>query len=171
MSLPKKLLSGFLAKKIPHTVVEHKKVFTAFDIAATTKTPLVRVAKTLLVRAGKIFSIVVLSAGHMADAKKLAKVLKAPSIQFVREKDMIKRLKMGARTSLSSFGSMYALPVILDKAFAKQKKAFFSGGSFTHSIHMAMKDFIKHEQPQMALFAVVKKIAKKAQAARAKRKK
>lgn len=171
MSLPKKLLSGFSEKKIPHTIIEHKKVFTAFDIAATTKQPLVRVAKTLLVRAGKLFSIVVLSAGHMIDAKKLAKTLKAPSIQFVREKDMVKRLKMGAKASLSSFGSMYALPVLLDRAFAKQKKALFSGGSFTHSVHMAMKDFIKHEKPQTALISIVKKIAKKARMKSVKRKK
>ncbi len=167
----KKLISSFLAKGIPHEVVEHKKVFTAFDVAATTKTPLAKVAKTLLVRAGKVFSLVVVSAGHMIDTKKLAKALKVPTIQFVKEKDMVKQLKMGKKESLSSFGSMHALPVLLDKAFAKQKKALFSPGSFTQSIHMTMKDFIKHEKPQSALVTVVKKIVKKARAVSAKKKK
>ncbi len=161
MSLPKKLLSSFLAKTIPHVVVEHKKVFTAFDLAATTKTPLGHVAKTLLVRAGKLFSIVIVSAGHMIDSKKLSKALNVSGIQFVKEKDMMKRLSMGRGKSLSSFGSAYALPVLLDKAFVKQKKALFSGGSFTHSISMTMKDFVKHENPMMALIAVVKKLPKK----------
>ncbi|MEK7649263.1 MAG: YbaK/EbsC family protein [Patescibacteria group bacterium] len=161
MPLPKKLLSSFAAKNIPHAIIEHKKVFTAFDIAATTKTPLLRVAKTLLVKAGKLCAIVVVSAGHMIDSKKLAKALKVPAIQFVKEKDMLKRLKMGAKASLASFGSIYALPVLVDKAFAKQKKALFSAGSFTHSIHMAMKDFVKHEKPQIALIAIIKKIVKK----------
>lgn len=167
----KKLLSSFLAKGIPHEVIEHKKVFTAFDVAATTRVPLAKVAKTLLVRAGKLFSIVIVSAGHMIDTKKLSKALKASSVQFVKEKDMLKQLKMGRKASLSSFGSMHGLPVLLDKAFAKQKKVLFSGGSFTQSIHMAMKDFIKHEKPQSAVIAVVKKLAKKARVARSPKKK
>lgn len=161
MPLPKKLLSRFQTSGIPHSVIEHRKVFTAFDLAATTKTPLTQVAKTLLVRAGKFFSLVIVSAGHMIDSKKLAKALKVSAVQFVKEKDMLKKLKLNKKSSLSSFGSMYGLPVMLDKAFAKQKKALFSAGSVTHSIHMAMKDFVKHEAPQSALIAVVKKIAKK----------
>ena len=171
MPLSKKLLSMFLIKKIPHRIIEHKKVFTAFDIAATTKTPLAHVAKTLLVKAEKLFAIVIVSAGHMIDSKKLAKALKVSAIQFVKEKDMLKRLKLGKKASLASFGSIYALPVLIDKAFARQKKALLSGGSFTHSIHMAMKDFIKHEKPQSVLIAVVKKIAKKARRLRSNKKK
>ena len=106
MSISKKLLSSLSKHNIQHAIIEHKKVFTAFDIAATTKTPLALVAKTLLVRAGKSLALVIASAGHMIDAQKLAKVLKVAKVSFVKEKDMVKNLKMSKRQSLSSFGSL-----------------------------------------------------------------
>lgn len=147
-------------KNIPHAIIEHKKVFTAFDLASTTNIPLTHVAKTLLVRVGKAMKLVVVSASHVVDTAKLARALKIQTVSFVKEKDMMKNLKVSKNGRLASFGSLYKLPLLLDTAFAKQKKALFSGGSLTQSIHMALKDFIKHEEPTVALLATLKKFKK-----------
>lgn len=161
MPLSKKLLSILGAKNVPHSIIEHKKVFTAFDLSATTAAPLANVAKTLLVRAGKAIQLIVVSAAHVVDTAKLAKALKVPVVSFVKEKDMMKNFKVSKNGKLTSFGSLYKLPVLLDAAFAKQKKALFSGGSLTQSIQMTLKDFIKHESPTIALIAALKKKIKK----------
>lgn len=170
MPISKKLLSALSLKHIPHSIIEHKKVFTAFDLAATAAVPLASVAKTLLVRAGKALKLVVVSAGHTVDIAKLAKALKVSAVNIVKEKDMMKNLKISNNSRLASFGSFYKLPLILDRAFAKQKKALFSGGSLTQSIHMSLKDFIRHEEPTITLIAALKKGLKKASLSKVKKK-
>lgn len=160
MPLSKKLLSGFEKAKVPFEPIVHRVVFTAYDTAQTLRAKLTDVAKPLLLKADKSFALAVVSAGQNLDLKKAAKLLKAKKLRIPTEKEIIAALKLNKKQGLSSFGSLYGIPVLLDKAFAKTKKAVFSVGSFTDSVKMTMKDFVRLESPTVGAFGVIKKIKK-----------
>lgn len=156
MTTPKKLFEKLVASKIRHTPLSHKIVFTAHDLAATLKIPRIRVAKTLFLKHEKGPFLAVLSAAHDLDIVKLAKALKVKKIHIPTEKEFISFLKI-KKNPLIPFGSRYKLPVVLDKAFLKNKKAVFNAGAFTQSIEMAVKDFIALEKPTISTFSKMKK--------------
>lgn len=132
----------------------------------------------------KPYAVVVVGADKNIDLKKLAKVVsewavklnkelrlkkpekgkkplidiynKVSKITIPKEKDIKDkfRAKPGA---MPAFGSLYKLPVFVDKAFLKTKQAIFPGGSFTQSVKMAVKDFAAVEQAMAGSFAVARK--------------
>lgn len=157
-------LKAYLEKAgVSHDILEHRTVYTAFDVAATMKKKLSEVAKTLFVKADQDYFLVLLPADNNIDFKKLGacigmqtgkkiKVVKIPGEAIMA--DLLK-IKAGA---LSAFGGFHKLPVIVDKGLVKAKKAVFSSGSFNHSVLMAVKDFVSLEKAGLGSFGVKKKI-------------
>ena len=124
-----------------------------------------KIAKSLVVKADKDYFLVLLPADHNLDFEKLKKViskLKAKEVKTIKipgEKIMEEALKVKAGT-LTAFGKLHKLPVILDKKLEKAKKIVLSSGSLNHSIEMAVKDFIKMEEAVLGNLGVKKKIKK-----------
>ena len=149
MAIPKKVQTYLNKNKYQYDPVEHKTVFTAYDLAQTLLTPLETIAKTLLIKADRDYYLVVVSAQSRLDLGKLKKAIKAKKVSIAKEADMVKRLKVKAG-ALTAFGKLHGLPVILDSAFTKAKQALFGSGSFEDSIKMSVKVFQKIEQPIVA---------------------
>lgn len=161
MTIPSKVSNKLEQEKIKHEVVEHKKVFTAFDAAATLKTKLNQVAKVLLVQVKKDFHLAVLSADKNLDFKKLAKLLKvkAGEVKLPKEKVMSEKFKVKAG-AITAFGSLHKVPVVIEKSLSKMKEAIFPSGSFTESLKLKISDYLKLEKPTVGIFGAVKKIKK-----------
>ena len=160
MSLPSKLV-GYLEKQnARYDVIQHRVVYTAYDLASTLHVPELSIVKTLLLKTEKGLILALLSAAHTLDIKKFLKVTQAKKATILKEKDVVALLKLGKKP-LASFGGLYRIPVMLEKALMKNKHAVFSGGSFTHSLPMLVKDFIALEKPTVALFGLAKKLPKK----------
>ena len=161
--LPPKLVKYLEEHGIDHEVLEHKTVYTAMDAAATMRKKMDEISKSLLVKADKDYYLVLLPADYNLDFKKLGKCIGAQtgkSIKVVKipgEKIMEDLLKIRAGT-LSAFGKLHKLPVYMDKGLTKAKKAVFAGGSFNHSIEMAVKDFVRMEEAILGSFGVKKKL-------------
>ncbi|MCD4760752.1 YbaK/EbsC family protein [bacterium] len=163
--LPAKVIKHLEKAGVKHELLEHKTVYTALDAAATMRKKFDEVAKSLLVKADKDYYVVLLPADHNLDMEKLkkvvgkqqqkdVKVVKIPSEKLAREVLKIRDDAMAA------FGSLYKLPVIMEKKLEKVKKAVFSSDSYNHSVEMAVKDFMKLEQALVGSFGVKKKIKK-----------
>lgn len=161
MSISPKITNKLKEGKIKHEVVPHKKVFTAYDVAATLKVKLEQVIKPLLIKVDKEFQLALLPAHQNLDFKKIAKIFKVQlkKIQLPKEKVMTEKFKVKPG-AISAFGSIHKLPVIVEKDLLKLKEAIFPSGSFTDSIEMKVKDYLKLEQPRIGIFGVVKKIKK-----------
>ena len=161
MSISPKITKKLAESKVPHEIVPHKKVFTAYDAAATLKVKLEQVIKPLLIKAEKDYHLVLLPAHKNLDFKKLAKLLKVniSKIQLPKEKVMtdIFKVKPGA---ISAFGSVHQLPVLVEKDLLKLKEAIFPSGSFVESIKMKVKDYMNLEKPTIGVFGIAKKIKK-----------
>jgi len=163
--LSPKLIKYLESLGIKHEIIEHKTVYTAFDAAATLKRKLNEIAKALLIKADKDYYIVVLSADNNLDFEKLNKIIskefgkKVKTIKIPGEKIMENTLKIKAGT-MSAFGGVHKLPVIVDKKLEKIKKVIFSAGSYNHSLELAVKDFIKAENALLGSFGVKRKVKK-----------
>ena len=153
MPLNKKIRIHLGKKNVKFDVVEHKKVFTAYDLAQTLGEKLDSIAKTLLVEAeipsiekkGKNYFVVVVPASYRVELAKVKKALKAKRVALAPEKVMAKLgIQPGA---LSPFGSLRGLGVVLDKALLKTKQAIVGAESFTESLRMQVKDLMKLENP------------------------
>ncbi|OGF28519.1 hypothetical protein A2500_06685 [Candidatus Falkowbacteria bacterium RIFOXYC12_FULL_34_55] len=152
---------------VGHNILEHRTVYTAIDAAATMKKKLNEIAKSLLIKADKDYYLVLVPADNNIDFEKLKKVIgkkhqkDIKTIMIPGEKMVNNALKIKMNT-LTAFGKMHKLAMIIDKRFEKLKKAVFASGSNNHSIEMAIKDFIKIEEPVIGGFGVKKKIKKQA---------
>ncbi|MFA5124475.1 MAG: YbaK/EbsC family protein [Patescibacteria group bacterium] len=153
MPIPVKVKKYLDAKGIDYEELAHKTVFTAYDAAQTLKKQLKEIAKTILVEADKTHVLVVLPADKKIDMAKLKKVLGAKSVRIPDEKVMIKVLKIKPGT-LSSFGRLHDMEVVVDKAMIGVKKAVVSTGSFTDSVLMKVKDFVQSEEARLADIAM-----------------
>lgn len=156
MPVSKKITLHLGKNKVKFDVVEHKKVYTAYDLAQTLGEKLENIAKTLLVEAelpalkkkGKNYFVVVLPASYRVELGKVKKALKASRVALAAEKAM---KKLGIQPgALTPFGSLRGLGVIVDKALLKTKSALVGAESFTESLRMKVKDLVKVEHPIVA---------------------
>lgn len=153
MKIPAKITSFLKKNKIKHEVLDHKTVFTAYDLAQTLKRKLNEIAKTLLVKVDNGHVVVVLSAAHQVDFKALRKLLNAKNVEIAGEKVMVKLFKVKPGALSAFHGSMYKLPVYVDKGVLKAQKVVVQAGSFEQSLHLKTKDFIKAVQGEIVKFA------------------
>ena len=138
--------------KVKYNVLEHKVVFTAHDVGATTKKKLGEIAKVVLVKADSSWALIVLPAGKYLDLAGIKKALKAKKVSIAKEKDILTHLKTKVGL-LHPFGSQYKIQTLLDKGMTKSKKMIASAGSFTHSVELGLKDFERLVQPIKGIFA------------------
>jgi Ala-tRNA(Pro) deacylase len=147
-----KNLEKFLKQnKIKYETVEHRKVFTAFDATQTQHLKLTEVAKGVLLKGKKNLYLAVLPAGSNCDFKSLSKIL-GDKVSMAKEKDIKAKLKTKVGL-IAPFGSLFSLPVALDKKLTKNKKLNVPAGSYTESVVLATKDFIKLENPVLGNFS------------------
>jgi Ala-tRNA(Pro) deacylase len=161
--LPEKVVKYLEKAGVPHEILEHKTVYTAYDAASTMRRKLEEIAKSLLVVANKDYYLIIVPADHNLDFGKLNAFLTKQSgkdyktVKIPGEKIMAEVFKIKAGT-LSAFGKLYNLPVMMDKTMTRVKKGVFSSGSFNHSVEMAVDDFARMENAVLGSFGVKKKI-------------
>ncbi len=157
--LSSKLYKLFVLTKAKYTSLSHRIVYTAFDLASTLHIPLVDVVKTLLIKTEGGYMLVLLSAAQQLDLRKFGRAAKAKKVSIPSEKEIVRLYKI-KKGPIASFGSLYKLPVYIDRALARRKRALFSIGSFQQSVFVPVKDFLRIERPVIGAFGVSKKSIK-----------
>ena len=175
----KKVLNYLDKNKIKYEILDHKKIYTAYDLAQTLREDLKKIAKTLLVKADKDYILVIVPAHYKVDLAKLKKALKAKKVEIPKEKVIVKVLKTKIG-GITPFGTLHKVETWVDKSLLTAQHVVMNAGSFTQSLRLKAKDFIALEEAKLGSFvksagykppkakkAVAKKPAKKG----AKRKK
>ena len=160
----KKLIKMLDDWGIDYEVLKHKTVFTAHDVAATLKTKLDEIVKTLIIEADKRFYLVSLPANKNVDFQQLAKAIKkmggsVKTIGIPNEKVLAKKLGI-TPGGVTAFAKLHQLPHIVDKDIKKIKRAVLSGGSVSESLKMKIADWLKVEEPKVEIIGVKRKIKK-----------
>ena len=153
MKIPAKIKNYLLKQKIKHEVLEHKTVFTTYDLAQTLKRKLSEVAKTIVVKVDKAHALVVLPASHKVDFKLLKKITGAKQVEIDRENVMVKLFKVKPGALSAFHGKLGKLPVYVDKAVMKAQKIVVQAGSYEQSLHLKSKDFLKAIGGKLGKFA------------------
>ncbi len=154
MPIEKSLEKLLKQNKIKYQVVEHRKVYTAFDAAQTQDLETKEVAKAVLLKGKKGLYLAVLPAGNNCDFKALSK-LTGDKVSMAKEKDINSKLKIKIGL-IMPFASLFKLPMFIDKKLLKNKKINLPGGSYTESVILAVKDYLKLENPTPGNFAIKK---------------
>lgn len=149
MSIPAKIKNYLTKNKLKFEILKHKTVYTAYDLAQTTRLKLEQIGKTLFVKADKDYYVVLLPGHRRLNLPKLKKILKAKKVSIVKEKEMAVRLKIKPG-AITPFGSLYKVGVVVDSSLAKVTDALFGAGSFTESLRVKVKDYLKMEDPVKA---------------------
>ncbi|MCL5435630.1 MAG: YbaK/EbsC family protein [Patescibacteria group bacterium] len=142
--------------KVKYDLLEHKVVYTAHDLAATTKRNINAIAKVVLVKSEKGLALVIVPAGKYVDFKAVQKALKVKKISIAKESDIAKYLKTKIGL-LHPFGNLYKIPTLIDKGFSKARKFVAAAGTYTESVEVALNDFEKLAQPIKGVFGKSKK--------------
>src|SRR5690348_15655453 len=145
MSIAKNLEKLLKSNKIKYEIVEHRKVFTAYDSAQTQDIEEKSVAKAVLLKGKKNLYLAVLPASNNCDFKAVGQ-LANDKVSMAKEKDISKNInaKIGL---IAPFGSLYEIPMFIDKKLLKNKKINLPAGSYTESVVMSVKDYLKLENP------------------------
>ncbi len=156
----KKIIKHLEKQGVKFELVQHKKVFTAYDLAQTAGAKLDEIAKTLLVKVEipelkkkGAYYVVVVPASYNVDLQKVKKALKAKKVELAPEK-VFKKLGIEPG-AISPFGSQRDFGVLIDKGIVKAKQAVVGAESFIESIKMKAKDLVEMEE------AVVDSVSKK----------
>lgn len=152
--LSKQLKKLLKLNKIKYSLVEHRQVFTAYDSAETQHLKLAEVAKAVLLKGKKQVYLAILSAQHNCDFKALSKLV-GDKVSMAKEKDITKNMKTKIGL-IAPFGSLYKIPLFADKKLLKNKKLNLPAGSYTESILISTKDYLKLENPTLGNFSVKK---------------
>jgi len=144
MAIPKKILKILEINSVKYEVIEHRKVYTAYDKSKTLKRKESLFVKTLLINSGKIIFIVLIPSDHVIDIDKIIKSInkefkkenkkEIKKISFVPEKkikELVKGIKEG---SMPPFAQIKEAIYIIDKKISENSKVIVNSGSNTESI-------------------------------------
>jgi len=138
----RKLLGLLKRNKISYKEIEHKTVYTAFDLAKTTGIDLKEIAKTLLIKADGQFVLVVLPGHRNLDLTAFKKFLNhyyksnlkknkqkfsaIKTIKICTETQIKRNLTRGQTINLLPFGWLYGKDLFVD--YLEIKKLLFQPG-------------------------------------------
>jgi len=153
MTIPKPILKSLEEGKIKYQVVEHRKVFTAFDKAATLHVDPKHVVKTAVFQAGTKRHVLVLVPAHkhinIAKVKAavnawLKKRSERPEqkIGFATEQWMKKHLSWAVGLT-PPFPGILEMPILADNSLLKLSKLYINSGSYEASFLLNQANFKK----------------------------
>jgi Ala-tRNA(Pro) deacylase len=132
---------------------EHPTAYTAQELAAEEHVTGNRVAKAVVVRAGKRHVLCVLPASYKIDMGKLGKVLSVDECHLVGETEMgqlFPDVEVGAEPP---FGKSYGLQTVVDAHLSTGEKIFFTSGTHRQAIEMSYADYVRLAEPLLADFS------------------
>lgn len=152
MAISSKLKAFLDQAKIKYTAAKHPVVYTAQEIAAAQHVPGRQLAKSVLVKTDHGPALAVLPAIRRIDLAKLKALLRTKSLSIGKESDIKQAFPDVEVGAMSPFGSLYNVPVVVDKELAEAGEIVFNAGSHTDTIKMKYADFAAQVRPKAGAF-------------------
>ena len=151
MAVPKKVTNFLDKNKVKYSAIDHKKVFTALDKAATLKTKPGLVAKTLVVKFDKEAALVAIPAHRNLDKNKIKKA--ASALRKAQGKKSVSKISFGTEKWIQSnlrgvkigavppLGVLWKMPTFADNALLRNRKILINSGDHRSSLEIVPKDW------------------------------
>jgi Ala-tRNA(Pro) deacylase len=152
--VPQEIVRHLESNRVPYLVRRHPRAVSAQELAASVHASGYRVAKPVLVAADERPLMAVVPAADLVDTDRLAVALGAREVRLMREAEFAELFggcEVGAEPPL---GSLYDLPVVVDRSLARSMSLIFRAGSHEDALEMRYEDFAQLEHPRLAEFAM-----------------
>jgi Ala-tRNA(Pro) deacylase len=130
----------------------HEQAYTAQEEAQAQHVSGSLFAKTVIVKAGEEYVMLVLPASQHADLEQAGALL-GQTVVLAREKEqgeLFPDCELGAEPP---FGSLYQVRTLVDESLGRHERIAFRAGNHTEVILMAYRDYERLEQAQVGRFA------------------
>ena len=136
-------LLGLLAKnRIEYELMPHREAFTAQEVAQTAHIRGRRLAKVVLVRAGRgDYLMVVVPASTHVDLELLERVSGHKHLVLATEGEIQRVFPDCELGAMPPFGNLYGMPVYLDACFAGQEIIIFQAGNHHEVVRMTFSEY------------------------------
>jgi Ala-tRNA(Pro) deacylase len=152
MSISTRLQKFLDENQVSYTTLPHTTAFTAQGAAAVMKISGKELAKTVVLVAGQDTILAVLPAAPHADLQKLSELLGKP-VRLASEQEFSSLFPDCELGAMPPFGSLYDLPVYVDKSLAADEEIVFNAGTHHDAIRMRYADFARLVNPVVSSFA------------------
>ena len=147
--MPTKMLKEFLDKHhVNYLNITHTPGYTAQEIAASAHISGKHMAKTVIVKIGKQFAMVVLPANDHVNFAELKKLTGESDIDLAREADFKSRFPECEVGAMPPFGNLYGMPVFISNKLA-QEHIIFNAGSHSELMQISYDDFMRLVKPKI----------------------
>jgi len=139
--------------QVPYRVSRHATSYTAQDLAAAEHVSGNRVIKPVVVQADGQMVMCALPASHRVDLAELRNQLQATQLSLADEAELSRAFadcELGAEPPI---GRLYGMPTLMDESLMADDKVTFQAGSHDCAVTMAMADYRRIAQPEVAHFA------------------
>ncbi len=137
---------------VKYITITHSPAYTAQEVAASAHIPGRDLAKTVIIRLGDQFAMVVLPANRKVVLHDLIELTGNKDVRFATEAEFASRFPDCEVGAMPPFGNLYGMDVYVSPALAAAQWIAFNAGSHTEVIQMAYEDFARLVKPRVASF-------------------
>lgn len=146
-------LDAFLRERtVAYTTHRHPTAYTAHDVAAYERVSPHTFAKVVVVYIDGRMALLMLPADTRADLARLAKVIGAREISLANEREIAEAFPDCEPGAMPPFGTLYGMPVYMDRALADEATLMFQAGTHQDAISMRTSDYIALARPIITEF-------------------
>lgn len=136
---------------VAYALQHHRPAYTVADMAVLVHEPAEQVAKVVVGYVGERLVLLVVPASAHVDFERVAALLDAPAVRVAHEDEFADRFPDCEVGAMPPFGSRYGLPTYLDEALARSSRLVFQAGTHRDTIRLATEDYLRLEQPVVAV--------------------
>lgn len=145
-----KLLKEFLDNNhVKYMSIDHSPSYTAQEIAAVAHISGKQLAKTVILKLGGRFVMVVIPATEHVNFSELKDFTGSKDVDLAKEAEFKSRFPECEVGAMPPFGNLYDMPVYVSNHLMEQDQIAFNAGSHSELLKMSFKDFERLVKPQI----------------------
>lgn len=152
MSIPSTVKARLDREHIHYDILPHAPAFRAQQIARTLHVSEQQMAKVVILKVKKQFVTTVLPARWSVDLHSLREMFGTHHVRLATEQEIRALFPDCEVGAIPPFGTLYGLPVYVDRSLAGDREIFFECGNHSETIRMRYWDFAALVFPIVAEF-------------------
>ncbi len=140
MPIPHALKTHLDREHVHYDVLSHSQTFRAVAVAQTLHVPEHEMAKVVIVKVKERFVTTVLPATEKVDVQRLRKLFGTHRVRLATEEEITQLFPDCELGAMPPLGTLYGLPVYVDRSLAGDGQIFFEGGTHSEAIRMRYWD-------------------------------
>ena len=152
---PQTVIKKYLdLKNVPYKHLVHRTAYKAREVAQQELVPESMVAKTVVVKTGDDYAMVVLPASAKVNLASLKRALDLKQVRLATESEFKGLFPDSDVGAMPPFGNLYGLPVYVEESLTRDLEIVFNAGTHQDTIRMKYVDFERMVKPEVYSFAL-----------------